>query len=129
MSSISTLFVTDADGRIIKCVSGPETQIVHQEESQDDQVPGLILPGAYPANVASTHYVSGQRLVERPTMTLQVQGMKVSGIPVGAVLTIEGRQYPCHDGMAELSFAYPGRYRIGVACWPYRETSIEVCAV
>lgn len=128
MSEIKTILVHEADGRIVKTVSGHELQIQQQEEVVNGNVPLIIVDDLLPPSVANTHYVWGGGLAPRPAMSLRVSGLHVEGLPAGAIITIDGEQYQCNDTVAELSFSYPGRYKVGVSCWPYQDVSLEVVA-
>lgn len=128
MSEIKTLLVHDLDGRIIKTVSGHEMQILRQHEVVSGNVPLIIVDDLLSPDVANTHYVNGGRLEQRPSMSLHVSGLHVEGLPAGAIITIDGQQYQCNETVAELSFSYPGRYKVDVSCWPYQDVSLEIVA-
>lgn len=62
----------------------------------------------------------------RPDMPATIDGLTISGIPAGAVLTIEGVDYTVDDGEAELSFTLPGTYQVKLSLWPYLDKVFEV---
>jgi hypothetical protein len=74
-------------------------------------------------------YVLEGVITERPAMPATIDGMAISSIPVGAVLTIESVDYTITDGEAELSFTLPGTYHVKLALFPYLDAQFEVTAV
>lgn len=64
----------------------------------------------------------------RPEMGATIDGLTISDIPVGAVLTIEGVDYTVSDGEAELSFSAAGTYTVTLKHWPHYDQSFEVVA-
>jgi hypothetical protein len=57
-----------------------------------------------------------------------IDGLTISNIPPGAILTIEGVDYIVEDGEAELSFSVAGAYTVALKHWPHYDQSFEVVA-
>lgn len=73
-----------------------------------------------------THYVLDGQVTDRPPNPAQLNGMTLSAVPTGSTITIEGTDYPCNDGTAQLSFDQPGTYTVTVKCWPMQVATFEV---
>lgn len=65
-------------------------------------------------------------IAERQEMPAALNGMTITGIPLGAILTIEGTEYTVNDGEAELTFGLPGTYLVKLSLWPYLDKTFEV---
>lgn len=116
-----TIFCTST-GRILKSGDVPEDWVEHQQDcSGSDVLCGVM-------GVASRHYVDKGRLVLRPDLNVSVEGAVLTGVPLGAVITIESIDYVVQDSPVELEFGTPGDYHITIACWPFLdfETVIKV---
>lgn len=64
----------------------------------------------------------------RPEMGATIDGLTISDIPEGAVLTIEGVEYTITGGEAELNFSAAGTYTVTLSHWPHYDQSFEVVA-
>ena len=105
----------DDDGRILFAGDVPESQLEYQGDD-------IVLGEADP----KTQYVSNKRIVARPTNPALLVGRVLRNLPKPCQITINGKVYPCNDGIAELAFTYPGTYAITVEAWPYRDAEYEV---
>jgi hypothetical protein len=76
----------------------------------------------------ATAYVLDGVVTIRPAMGATIDGLTLSDIPIGAVLTIEGVEYTITDGEAELSFSAAGTYTVTLSHWPHYDQSFEVVA-
>lgn len=65
-------------------------------------------------------------IAERQEMPATLNGLTITGVPLGATLRIEGVDYAVGDGAAELSFTLPGAYTVKLSCWPYLDKIFEV---
>lgn len=64
---------------------------------------------------------------ERQAMALQVAGTTITGLPLGAVVKIDGIAYPpVVDGVADLAFNRPGTYRVVIAATGYRDVMMDI---
>lgn len=70
-----------------------------------------------------THYVCGDKVVERPSMILAVVDTSIYGIPKGSILLIGSQSFVVEDWTAEIS-GYSGTVKI--TCWPYLDEEVEV---
>lgn len=75
---------------------------------------------------ADAFYVLDAVLTERPTQSTTLDGRSLTGLPVPAILHIDGETYTVDDGEAELDFILPGTYRLRVEAWPYKDWDGEV---
>lgn len=73
-------------------------------------------------------YVLAGVVTARPEMGATIDGLTISSIPVGAVLTIEGVDYTVDDGEAELTFSAAGTYTVMLKHWPHYDQSFEAVA-
>ena len=67
-------------------------------------------------------------ITARPVSTASIDGMQVSAVPVGSLVTIDGTAYtdPVTDGVLELSFAFAGSHTVVLVCWPYLDITFTV---
>lgn len=103
--------------------------------SNPDDLPGMAGEGQTaeadpPEGVVDELWIraSDGSYSERVFMPATLDGMTITGIPEGAVLTIEGIDYTINDGEAELSFTLPGTYQVKLSLWPWLDTTFEVIA-
>lgn len=70
---------------------------------------------------ASTQWYdrSSGAVKERAPMNIQVDGTRLSGVPAGAIVHLEGSSHVADGTDIELSFDRPGRYRITVTLPPF----------
>lgn len=73
---------------------------------------------------SAEYYFNDHKPALKPSFNIQVSGNTLSGVPAGAKLEIEGESYIADGSDIELSFIYPGTYRIKVSCWPYLDKEI-----
>jgi hypothetical protein len=75
---------------------------------------------------ADKFYVLDGVLTERLTQSTTLDGRTLTGLPVPALLHIDGETYTVDDGEAELDFILPGTYRLRVEAWPFKDWEGEV---
>jgi hypothetical protein len=76
-----------------------------------------------------TDWVTGGELQPRPVNSTTLNGMKLTNVPAGATVTIEGTDYTVTDGTADLSFSQPGTYTVTVSAFPMLDATFEVTQV
>lgn len=95
------------------------------------EMPGPIFPpddkwswisGHWPAE---QFYVVNACPVAKPPLPIDVDGSVISGLPVGAIIDVDGEQFIVEDGIADLRFALPGRYTVNLSCFPYLPATVE----
>ena len=103
--------------------------------SNPDDLPGMAGEGQTadadpPEGVVDELWIRGEdgTYSERVEVPATIDGMTITGIPEGAVLTVEGVDYIIDDGEAELSFTLPGTYQVKLSLWPYLDKTFEVVA-
>lgn len=118
------LVFDQSTGRIAKAVQCPVDAIHLQVGTHQDYISGSVQDDLHFVNTTSGH------LTARPELPVTHLGNTLQSVPAGAVITIEGVPYTADGSVIELSFAYPGRYTVDVAYWPYLDwsTTIEVTA-
>lgn len=72
------------------------------------------------------HFVCGGKVVDRPRMPLKLSGLTLVGVPAGAVVEIEGVEYPADGTTIELGFSLPGEYDVRIDLWPYQSEVLRV---
>jgi hypothetical protein len=72
------------------------------------------------------HYIHNGEPTERPTQSTTLDGRSLTGLPVPALLHIDGETYTVDNGEAELEFPLPGTYRLRVEAWPFKDWEGEV---
>jgi len=72
------------------------------------------------------HYMLNGEPTERPTQSTTLDGRSLTGLPVPALLHIDGETYTVDNGEAELEFPLPGTYRLRVEAWPFKDWEGEV---
>src|SRR3546814_17132990 len=78
------------------------------EQSAEGNRVGLWIDGE---GDIDSQYVQDGAIVNRPANPAQLQGLQMTGIPVPAVLTINGQPYEVADSIVDLEFDQPGTYR------------------
>ena len=70
--------------------------------------------------VAGIHLVDDTCTIqERPVMPITVSGMTLSGVPVGAEVTVGNASFDATESTVELEFSLPGVYQIDINLLPY----------
>lgn len=99
--------VHDENGEILRRITVPDSML-----PQENWLKG------YADDLS--HYVLNGEIVERPAMPAGLSGMTISGVPAGAVLTIDSQPVGMADGTPiDLSFDLPGDYRFTAELFPY----------
>ena len=101
----------DKSGRIVQTGSSPETMAdLHK-----------LGPHGYAEGVADLErdYVKDGAIAPRPAGHAELAGKTLIGLPVPCVVHINQTGYSCSEPVAELSFPYPGTYRIRIEAFPY----------
>lgn len=110
-------------GKITRVVDYPENACLYDDLIQmyPDEI--FMAAGAHVSDV--THYVVDGEVSLRPSMSsMKLIGKTLCGVPVGATLGIEGREYVADGSDVELEFDLPGIYPISVTLWPYLDAEI-----
>ena len=69
-------------------------------------------------------YIVREKVQDRPTFSLTLDGKYLKGVPKGASVTIEGTVYTADGSRIELEFSHPGTYKIGVSMFPYMDEEV-----
>jgi delta 1-pyrroline-5-carboxylate dehydrogenase len=111
----------DASGRIQFLGIVPEGMV----EIQTPPVGGSLVLGT---GEIATHRIVDGAIVERPVNPAVLDGMSITGVPAGAIVTIDGTTYPEQvvDGVLELSFSEAGTHAVKLDCWPEQDATFEV---
>jgi hypothetical protein len=77
---------------------------------------------------ADAHYVAAGCLLAKRALTLSVTDHGISGLPhgQGAVVLIDGQQYPVDSGYISFAFTQPGPYRARVVSPGYCSVTVEL---
>ena len=107
-------------GRILGSVGG------NQYERDNNRPQGsLIIDGEWDAD---TYYIDIEtsQAVERTTIPHAAQGMTITNLPPNTKLVVDEDVYMVADGIADLSFEFPGTYLVHLECFPYLPTVVEI---
>jgi hypothetical protein len=112
------------------------------EHLYDMQVPllepesSMLRDGGYPDK--NTHYVSGNTILSRQTITATINkttlsanaidSIEISNLPIPCTITVNSNTYEVTDGVFEFTVDTPGTYTIKAECFPYQPKSWEVIA-
>jgi len=102
-----------ATGRIDRIVTCPAEMVVQQCATEEAYLEGTVT--GYDSYVVNGHVVT------RPVLPVTRIGNILHGVPAGAILTIEGIDYPADGESVELEFSLPGSYMVTVRAWPYQD--------
>lgn len=105
----------DDNGRIISMHTVPQSM-------RDIQV-GNFLDGHFDS---ATHYVAGGQAAPRPPCPAVLDGRTLKGLPLPAVLHVNGNTYEVTEDTVELAFSTPGQYSLRLVCWPYLDGNFTV---
>ena len=107
-------------GRILGSVGGNE-----YERDNNQPEDSLIIEGEWDANI---YYIDTEtsQAVERTTIPHVVQGTTIINLPPNTKLVVDEGVYMVADGIAELSFEFPGTYLVHLKCFPYLPTVVKI---
>ncbi len=109
-----------ATGAVKRTGSVPEDWIAHQaSEPGEAVVSGCWLPDDF--------WHNGAEFVPRKPLAVKIDGTTITGIPDGATLHCDGKDYgPIDDGVAEFEFNLPGEYRVDIRCVSHINGSVTL---
>ena len=67
----------------------------------------------------SVSYIVDGSVAPRPQLEIEASGNTLTGVPLGAVIIIEGQTYTATSATVELEFTLPGTYEVKIERWPY----------
>lgn len=106
--------------------AGEIQQIVTCAPSQlADYLPpdGGAIAGAF----SSDDYIIRENVpVTRPTAPVVIDGLILRGLPIPCVLVVEGQQYACDDGVAEIEFTHPGPYEVRIEAAGFKPRTVTL---
>lgn len=70
------------------------------------------------------HYVVEGRLEDRPELSVSLSDGVLKGIPAGAEISIEDRNYVADGTDIELEFGHKGLFTIAINLFPYQEVRV-----
>ena len=82
---------------------------------------------AEPANL-SLDYVKNGHVARRPDLQVYACGNAIYGAPEGAEIHIEGECYISDGTDIIVQFDIPGVYLALIKCWPYLDSTVELCS-
>lgn len=103
-------------GEVLGMITCPAAQLQAQEQSCG-YIEGTAL--------VDLHYVAAGAIVERPLMPIVLEGTRLSGVPLGASISVEHQTVIAEAAEIELDLL-PGRYPVKVECWPHQAVEMEV---
>lgn len=69
----------------------------------------------------------GEGFKPRQPLMVKIDGTTISGIPTGAMLHCDGKDYgPIDDGVAEFAFNLQGEYRVDIRCVSHINGSVTL---
>lgn len=71
-------------------------------------------------------YIVDGEYVARPPLMYSLDGMHLKGVPAGATLTIEGKDYTADGTDIELQFSHSGEYTITISAFPHEDCEVTV---
>lgn len=105
----------DETGRVLFHGDVPESMLALQGER--------IFAGEIDGH---THYVVDGAARLRPKSRAVRVGDNLMNLPIPCTILINGRAYECKDGVAALTFTYPGTYRVIVQAFPFLDAEFEI---
>lgn len=82
------------------------------------------LPGTW---LHDDFWHNGSEFVPRQPLAVKIDGTTIYGIPDGATLHCDGKDYgPIDDGTAEFDFNLPGEYRVDIRCVSHINGSVTL---
>jgi hypothetical protein len=93
--------------------------------------PGLVVESKPSFEEIKVGYVDEGQLIPRPPFDATLDGLTLSGVPLGTALTITGptgktQTYTTDNETITLAFPKAGVYKLDLAIWPYLPKSFEV---
>lgn len=117
---MNLIIYAQATGQILRSVSCPEDMIALQYDPateaylEHDQVDDAVL------------YIVDGEIVDRPVFEEIVVGTTIANLPNPTTIIANNQSYEVTDGVAELSFTYPGAYYVMLISFPYQDKSVKV---
>jgi len=129
-----TIYKT-ATGEIIGSLSCPE-YLYDLQVLLLDPSSSILQDGGF--HDKNTHYVSGNAVLSRPTITASISStilsanaidsIEISNLPTPCTITVNSDTYEVTDGVFEFTVDTPGTYIIKATCFPYQPKEWEVTA-
>lgn len=114
MKLISMTTYNPVNGEITGTIKGDEFSVLMNKTA-------YCLNGSYSPQ---THYVKNGEATERPRQSSMLRGMTLQNLPIPCKIYINGTEYDCEDGIAELSFNQPISYHIQVVAFPFLDWEV-----
>lgn len=73
----------------------------------------------------SLDYVDDGEVVRRREMNPFIEGRSISDLPAPCSVQVNDEMYECSDGIVELEFEQPGKYRVTVRAFPFLDLELE----
>lgn len=90
----------------------------------EEHYPGWLYLGNTALVNAQFHYVVDGRIVDRPEMQAVLEDGVIKGVPAGAKIEIEDRNYEADGTDIELEFGHTGLFTIVINLFPYQEVRV-----
>ena len=74
----------------------------------------------------ATQYILNGEVTDKHEITATLSGLVISGLPIPVTVTIERVRYEVVDGTVELSFNFPGAYKVLCEALHYLPKTFEV---
>lgn len=78
-----------------------------------------------PADAAAM-YVKDGALTARPAQRTKISGASLVDLPVPCRVVVNGEQFECVDGRADLVFPYAGVWKVAVEAFPFVKWEAEI---
>jgi hypothetical protein len=117
---MNLIIYLQATGQILRSVTCPEDMIALQYDPateaylEHDRVDDAFL------------YIVDGEIVDRPVFEAIVVGTTIANLPNPTTVVANGKSYEVTDGVAELSFDYPGEYFVHLISFPYVDETVKV---
>lgn len=67
-----------------------------------------------------TQYISDGSILDRPSMSIEINGSVVSGVPIGASISIDDKHVGvCDSGIICINKEHPDDYNLKIEMFPY----------
>ncbi|MDH2051126.1 hypothetical protein [Achromobacter marplatensis] len=73
----------------------------------------------------SLDYVDDGEVIRRLEMNPFIDGRSISNLPATCSVQVNDVMYECSDGIVELEFEQPGKYRVIVRAFPFLDLELE----
>lgn len=126
LEATSTIELVDQNFILYEPQSGRILSLFTGDEAGARMTAGFMGLRCMPGRASlSLDYVADGEVVRRLKMNPFIDGGSISDLPAACSVQVNDVMYECSDGIVELEFEQPGKYRVTVRAFPFLDLELE----